>query len=88
VKLSYDYIGHFSRYIKPGAKRIGFTKYTDQLEMTAFKNEDHSIVLVMLNREAGELPVTVELGDKAFSMRLTGESIMTIVIDGNEINRL
>ena len=85
VKLSYDYIGHFSKYIKPGAKRIGFTKYTDQLEMTTFKNEDRSVVLVMLNREVGQIPVTVELGDRAFTQMIPGESIITVVLSENEV---
>jgi glucosylceramidase len=47
--LSYDYIGHFSRYIKPGARRIGFSRYTHQLEVTAFENTDGKIVVVILN---------------------------------------
>jgi glucosylceramidase len=81
VKLSYDYIGHFSRYIRPGAKRIGFTKYTDQLEMTAFKNKDGSVVLVMLNRSTQELPVTVEIGDKIFRRMLPAEAIITAVMN-------
>jgi glucosylceramidase len=80
VKLSYDYIGHFSKYIRPGAKRIGFTKYTDQLEMTAFKNEDGSIVMVMMNRNTQEIPVTVELGDKIFQTTIPAEAIITAVI--------
>ncbi len=80
VKLSYDYIGHFSKFIKPGAERIGFTKYTDQLEMTAFCNEDQSIVLVMLNRGLVELPVTVELGDRIFKKVIPPQSIVTAII--------
>ena len=80
VKLSYDYIGHFSKYIKPGAKRIGFTKYTDQLEMTAFINEDQSIAMVMLNNGLMELPVTVELGDRVFDHVLLPQSIVTVLI--------
>jgi glucosylceramidase len=80
VKLSHEYIGHFSKYIKPGAKRIGFTKYTDQMEMTAFQNEDESIVLVMLNRGLQEIPVTVELGDKIFKKVLPTQSIVTAMI--------
>ena len=80
IKLSYDYIGHFSKYIKPGARRIGFTKYTDRLEMTAFKNRDQSVVLVMLNRNSQELPVTVELGDRIFQQVIPEQSIVTAVI--------
>lgn len=34
-KLSYTYIGHFSRSIEPGAKRIATTKYTDKLNVVS-----------------------------------------------------
>lgn len=47
---SYYYIGHFSRFIRPGAVRIGYSKFTDKLEVTAFKNPDNKIVVVVLNR--------------------------------------
>ncbi|WP_438445991.1 glycoside hydrolase family 30 protein [Gorillibacterium sp. sgz5001074] len=47
---SYYYIGHFSKFIRPGAKRVASTKYTDRLEVTAFKNTDGSVAVVVLNR--------------------------------------
>lgn len=48
--LSFYYIGHFSKFIKPGAARIAYSKYTSDIEVTAFKNTDNSIVIVLLNR--------------------------------------
>ncbi|MDF2906693.1 MAG: glucosylceramidase [Herbinix sp.] len=80
VKLSHDYIGHFSKFIKPRARRIGFTKYTDQLEMTAFQNEDQSIVLVMMNRGLQGIAVTVEIGDKIFKKEIPMQSIVTAIV--------
>jgi glucosylceramidase len=62
--LSYFYISHFSRFIKRGAKRIGFSRYTDKVEVTAFENADGSIVAVFLN--CGEEPIKIVL-------RVTGE---------------
>ncbi|GGH36708.1 glycoside hydrolase family 30 protein [Paenibacillus segetis] len=53
---SYYYIGQFSKFILPGAKRIAVSKYTDQLEITSFKNPDGSIVVVVLNRTDNEIP--------------------------------
>ncbi|WEK55057.1 MAG: glycoside hydrolase family 30 protein [Candidatus Cohnella colombiensis] len=47
---SYYYIGHFSKYIRPGAVRVGCSKYTDKLETTAFKNIDGTLAVVVLNR--------------------------------------
>jgi len=80
VKLSFDYIGHFSRYIKKGAKRIAFSKYTDQLEMTAFKNIDGNLVLVMLNSKEQDIPVTFDIGDRIFQTVIKGNTIVTALI--------
>lgn len=80
VKLSCDYIGHFSRYIKKGAKRIAFSKYTSDLEMTAFKNKDDSIVLVMLNRTDRDLPVVIRMDGKLIEFSVAKNSIATALL--------
>ncbi|MDF2538674.1 MAG: glycoside hydrolase family 30 [Herbinix sp.] len=80
VHLSYDYIGHFSRYIKKGAKRIGFSKYTDKLEMTAFRNPDGSIVVIMLNRNETAIPVNCDINNQLFHVEIPNNAIVTAVI--------
>jgi len=47
---SYYYIGHFSRFIRPGARRVACAKTLDSLEATAFLNIDGTVVVVVLNR--------------------------------------
>jgi len=47
---SFYYLGHFSRYIRPGAKRIICASSCDELEATAFVNPDGRIATVVLNR--------------------------------------
>jgi glucosylceramidase len=80
TKLSFDYIGHFSRYIKPGAKRIGFTKYTSDLEITAFKNADGSLILVVLNRNEKEMPVVIRINGQLIQFTVPKNSISTAVL--------
>ena len=48
--LSYYYIGHFSKFIKPGAKRLAFSRYTDSIEVTSFINPDNSIAIILFNK--------------------------------------
>lgn len=48
--LTFYYIGHFSKFIQPFAKRIVFSRYSTDIEVTAFKNPDNTIAIVMLNR--------------------------------------
>jgi len=47
---SYYYIGHFSRFIRPGARRVACAKTLDSLEASAFLNSDGSVAVVALNR--------------------------------------
>lgn len=47
---SYYYIGHFSKYIPSGSKRIGVSKFSDQIEATAFLTPGGDRVVVILNR--------------------------------------
>jgi glucosylceramidase len=85
VNLSFDYIGHFSRYIKKGAKRIAFTKYCSDLEMTAFKNIDGSLVQVMLNRTEKDLPVVIRVQGKLVQFNVRKNSIATaLLLNGME----
>lgn len=48
--IMYHYIGHISKYIAPGAKRIGWSKYGANLDVTAAVNPDGSYVVILLNR--------------------------------------
>lgn len=78
--LPYYYIGHFSRFIKPGAKRIAFSKFDDSLEVTSFKNQDESIVVVILNRGKHGKSINICLNQKIYKDHIEGHSIVTFVI--------
>ncbi len=77
-RLSYYYIGHFSRYIEPGAVRIGMTRYSDAVEAAAFLNPGGERVLVLLNKSDKEVPVTVREAGYGMETVLTPHSIHTI----------
>lgn len=63
---SYYAIGHFSRFIQPGARRILCATTHDELEAAAFLNPNGQIVVVLLNRsdETGPVALTVN-GERA-----------------------
>ena len=50
VRLPFHYIGHFSRFVQPGAYRMLTTQYTSDLECCGFVNPDGSYALIILNR--------------------------------------
>lgn len=75
--LSYDYIGHFSRYIKPGARRIGLTTFGSIVEVTAFENPDGSIATVMMNRQEHEQNVYLRMNGRVYPVVQPAQSIST-----------
>lgn len=71
---------HFSHFIERGARRIAFSKYTADLDVTAYKNPDGKIVFVMLNRGKEELPVVLRMQGKAAEFTISADEIVTGVI--------
>ncbi|MBY0014519.1 glycoside hydrolase family 30 protein [Paenibacillus typhae] len=77
---SYFYIGHFSKYIAPGAVRIGLESAIDGILSTAFRNPDGSIAVVLMNESDEERSVTLGLGSELAGCLLPPHSIATHVI--------
>lgn len=74
---SYYYIGHFSRFIRPGARRIGCRVSTENLEATAFRNPDGELVVVVLNRSKAAIPFALTLGERVVFVKSPACSIQT-----------
>ncbi len=76
---AYYYIGHFSKFIKPGAKRIISSSSRSQLLTTAFKNEDGSIVVVVMNQGSINTPFNLWINGKAADCVALPHSISTFI---------
>lgn len=74
----YYYAGHFSKYIKPGAKRIGSSIYTEKLESVSFKNPDGELVTVVLNHNDIPMRVILRCNGKLCPLICEPHSIMTL----------
>jgi glucosylceramidase len=77
---AYYYIGHFSKFIRPGAKRIGASSSRAQLQTTAFRNTDGSIVVVVMNTTDQKLPYHLWLDGNGAATESLPHSISTLVI--------
>jgi len=77
---SYYYIGHFSKFIQPGAKRISCSTNRDKLQSTAFLNPDGKIVVVVLNLSDEKLPFQLSISGKAAPVTSLPHSIITVII--------
>lgn len=76
---SYYAIGHFSQYIKPGAKRIQLNRNGDELQATAFKNDDGSVASVILNETDASKEIKLAIDNELASITIPAHSITTVV---------
>jgi glucosylceramidase len=72
--------GHFSRFIKPGAKRIACTSSSDDLIATAFVNTNGSIAVVIFNLKNTELISQLWIEGKAVKFTSPANGIITILL--------
>ena len=77
---AYYYIGHFSKFIRPGAKRISSSASRSPLKTTAFLNTDGSIVVVVMNPTDGALDYSLWINGKAAQTKSPAHSIATLVV--------
>jgi len=76
---AYYYIGHFSKFIQPGAKRVTAAASRSQLLTTAFKNEDGKTVVVVMNQSNIKTPYYLWINGKAAEITALPHSIATLV---------
>ena len=65
---------------KTCAKRIAVTKYTDQLDVTAFQNPDGRIIVVLLNRTGCPVPAVLRLNNQIAAIQAEANTITTCVL--------
>ena len=72
---SYYYLGHFSRFIQPGAYRIPSVSSDENLLTTAFLNPDNSIVTVIMNPGDEDYLTQIKIDGYSFDDILEKHSI-------------
>ncbi|WP_375436870.1 glycoside hydrolase family 30 beta sandwich domain-containing protein [uncultured Hymenobacter sp.] len=77
---SYYYIGHFSKFIRPGAKRIISSSNRDVLQTTAFRNPDGQLAVVVLNSSEKEQPFQLWIKGQAAATVSPPHSILTLLV--------
>ena len=78
---SYYYIGHFSKYIRPGARRVASSSSRAQLLTTAFLNKDGSLAVIVMNQSADRIPYRLWIAGKAAAISALPHSIATLVVE-------
>ncbi len=76
---TYYYIGHFSKFIRPGAKRVSTVASRSFLQSTTFKNEDNSYATVVLNLLDEELEYTFFFEGEEIILKIPARAMQTLV---------
>lgn len=79
------YYWHFAHFIKSGAVRIAHTVYTEKLEVTAWKNPDNTIAVIILNRTKDALTCFLRIQGKSAKIMIDSASITSgLILDMKE----
>jgi glucosylceramidase len=77
---SYYYIGHFSKFVLPGAKRIASSPSRSQLLSAAFTNPDGKVSVIVMNKSDQKVPYYLWINGDAAELNSPPHSIQTLVI--------
>lgn len=76
----YYTMSHFSKFIRPGATRIGFENPDKELMVTAVKNPDASFAVVLFNATENEKQITLSLKNREIHFKISAKAIQTITL--------
>lgn len=76
----YYTMAHFSKFIRPEATRIGFTNPDKDLMVTAAKNVDGSIAVVIFNETEDSKNITLTINKQIVDIKISAKAIQTVII--------
>src|SRR5437762_7616243 len=76
---SYYYIGHFSKFVRPGAKRIASSPSRSPLLSAAFINTDGKVSVVVMNKSDQKISYYLWIEGQAAEVNSLPHSIQTLV---------
>ncbi len=75
----YYYIGHFSKFIRPEAKRVSATASRSSLLTASFLNTDGKMATIIMNSTSNEIKYKLIVGDQMTEMVIKPHAIQTVV---------
>ncbi len=77
---SYYYIGHFSKFIRPGALRVSTSSSRSHLISTSFINQDGSLATVVMNQSDEPITYKFYSESKVAQVKIPARSIQTLLV--------
>lgn len=75
----YYYIGHFSKFIQPKAKRVSAVSSRSVLQTTSFVNANNELVSVVMNSTDKDVPYNYFVGSQVTKVTIPAHAIQTLV---------
>ncbi len=76
---SFFFLGHFSKFVRPGARRVSATTNRSALQTTAFLNTDGRIVTIVLNTSDSPFSYRLQLDEEQAVITIPAHAIQTVV---------
>ncbi len=77
--MIYYYMGHFSKYVQRGAKRVATTKHNRNLYTCGFENPDGGKVCVVINAGDKEQYATLRYNGTCTKNIVKPHSVITLI---------
>ncbi len=76
---TYYYIGHFSKFVRPGARHVSTTSSHSDLLATSFINDNDSIATIVMNQSDKNIKYNFMVGSAAVKLIIPAHSMQTLV---------
>jgi glucosylceramidase len=77
----YYVMSHFSKYVRPGAKRVAHQNSDNELQVTVAQNQDGSVALIVFNPTEKEKVFEIEYLDSKNTVVINPQALQTIMIN-------
>lgn len=75
---TYFYIGHFSKFIRPGALRVSTAASRSHLLSTTFRNEDGKMATVVMNQSDQDIAYRLYVESEAIELSIPAHALQTL----------
>jgi glucosylceramidase len=75
---SFAYLGHFSKFMRPGARRISAVSNRSGLRTTAFKNPDGTLAVMIMNGGSEPVRFRLRIGIDEVDLVIPARAIQTV----------
>lgn len=75
---SFAALGHFSKFVRPGARRVAATSTRSTLLTTAFENADGRLAVVVMNGGDAAVDYLLQIGAGQRALRIPARALQTI----------